>query len=192
MLNSIRNEEFWDMRALTDPISAILSGTSEHDFWNIKPEYHWLNDLDGSEVFVDIGCGIGRIGKWVSPLVKHYHGVDISEEMLKIAREVFTRHRNTTFWKSEQNLRMFNDNEVDIAFTCLVFQHIGLEKSLSYIEDVKRILRPGGCFYCYNIPNANSYVDGFTLEDVNRAFSDFLLTFFQQGPNYFICEAVNV
>lgn len=190
MLNSIFDESYWDNNALSDPVRAILYGVSIHDFWNKKPEYFWLNEFTGGEVFVDIGCGIGRMAKWVSPLVDEYHGIDASEEMLKIARKNFEPAINVAFHKSTCDLSLFEDNSVDIVFTCLLFQHIGLEKSLSYIKETYRILKPSGKFYCYNIPDVNVYVDGFTKDDVDKAFSVFDHAVVQKMGPYYICECL--
>lgn len=192
MLDSIRGVEWWDKKALTDPIRGILSGVSEDDFWNKKPGHPWLNKLTKDMVFVDIGCGIGRMAKWVGPLVKQYHGIDISQEMLNVARAKFVDVTNVAFHKGEKDLAMLDDNTVDIVFTCLTFQHIGLEKSLAYIKDTKRVLKVGGRFLCYNIPNIQAYVDGFTEDDSKKAFSIFRIDSQQFGLDYFTCECTKI
>lgn len=193
MLDSIRDEKFWDEQALMDPIRVILSCTSVDKFWGTKPGWPWLDKLTKDMRFVDIGCGIGRMAKWVAPLVKQYHGIDVSKEMLKIARANFIDVPNVAFHKSERGLAMLGDNTADVVFTCLTFQHIGLEKSLSYIRDAKRVLKPRGRFLCYNIPNAQSYVDGFTVDEAKEAFSIFRTDMCQySGTNYFIVECTKI
>src|ERR1043165_2025182 len=39
------------------------------------------------DVFLEIGCGIGRVGKFVAPLCRRWIGCDVSPNMLNLAAE---------------------------------------------------------------------------------------------------------
>ena len=43
--------------------------------------------VDSSNVVLEIGCGIGRVGKQLAPRCRRWIGCDVSSNMLKIAAE---------------------------------------------------------------------------------------------------------
>jgi len=97
---------------------------------------------------LEIGCGPGRL---VKPLSRHFaeiHGIDVSDEMIRIARE---RLRNTpnahVQATSGATLAPFADNSLDFIYSYAVFQHIpSRDVVLSYMREVVRVLKPGGVF----------------------------------------------
>jgi ubiquinone/menaquinone biosynthesis C-methylase UbiE len=92
---------------------------------------------------LEIGCGAGRL---LRPMAKDFGrviGIDVSEEMIKHARDRVDAELIVTDGASIP----LEDNSVDFVFSYLVFQHI---KSYVTVEDnfmhVARILKPGGIF----------------------------------------------
>ena len=74
---------------------------------------------------LEIGCGPGRLMK---PLSRHFgeiHGVDVSDEMIALARErlrgIPQAHVHATGGAS---LALFADESFDFVYTYAVFQHI--------------------------------------------------------------------
>ncbi len=97
---------------------------------------------------LEIGCGPGRL---LRPLSRHFgrlHGVDISDEMLRRARERLDDFPNVTLHHAaDSTLSQFADETIDFIFSYAVFQHIpDREVVLGYLRDSIRILRPGGLF----------------------------------------------
>jgi ubiquinone/menaquinone biosynthesis C-methylase UbiE len=95
---------------------------------------------------LEIGCGPGRLLKPMSQRFGEVHGVDVSDEMIGIARarlrSIPHAHAHTG---SGADLKQFADESFDFIYSYAVFQHIP-EKSVvfSYLAEAARVLRTGG------------------------------------------------
>jgi SAM-dependent methyltransferase len=97
---------------------------------------------------LEIGCGPGRLMK---PLSRHFgeiHGVDVSDEMIRLARERLAHiphaHVHTTDGAS---LALFADESFEFIYSYAVFQHIpSRDVVLEYMREIRRVLKPGGVF----------------------------------------------
>jgi SAM-dependent methyltransferase len=95
---------------------------------------------------LEIGCGPGRLLK---PLSRHFgeiHGVDISDEMINLAR---TNLRGIPHahphHAPESNLAAFADDSFDLVYSFAVFQHIpDRDVVFGYFDEVRRVLKDGG------------------------------------------------
>jgi SAM-dependent methyltransferase len=95
---------------------------------------------------LEIGCGPGRL---LLPLKDHFDeiwGVDISEEMIRIAEERLRSVPNVhVLVNSGSDLALFADNSFSFVYSYIVFQHIpSKEIVLNYLLEIKRVLMPGG------------------------------------------------
>jgi ubiquinone/menaquinone biosynthesis C-methylase UbiE len=95
---------------------------------------------------IEIGCGPGRLMKPLSRQFGEIHGVDVSDEMVRLARarlaQIPHAHAHTG---SGADLRQFADSSFDFLYSYAVFQHIpSKEVVFSYLEDAARVLKPGG------------------------------------------------
>lgn len=95
---------------------------------------------------LEIGCGIGRIARWMSQDFATYTGVDVSPEMVRKASTY--RIPNATFLAvSGGDLSSVPTASVDFVFSFAVFQHVPDKASiLNYFSETARVLRPGGIF----------------------------------------------
>ena len=97
---------------------------------------------------LEIGCGPGRLMK---PLSRHFseiHGVDVSDEMIRLARErlrdIPHAHAHAT---NGASLAQFADGSFDFVYSYAVFQHIPSRAVvLEYMNEISRVLKPGGIF----------------------------------------------
>ena len=97
---------------------------------------------------LEIGCGPGRLMK---PLSRHFgeiHGVDVSDEMIRLARERLAdiphAHVHAT---NGASLAQFADESFDFVYSYAVFQHIpSRDVVLEYMREIRRVLKPGGFF----------------------------------------------
>lgn len=95
-INSESVRAFYDKRAAdtgVDRVGAVLLGNQDPKFLNQRNDYDRENVLPllniGPETRVlDIGCGTGRMANFILPNCKFYCGVDFSEEMVKITKQV--------------------------------------------------------------------------------------------------------
>ncbi len=97
---------------------------------------------------LEIGCGPGRLMK---PLSRHFgeiHGVDVSDEMIRLAgqrlSDVPHAHVHAT---NGASLQKFADESFDFVYSYAVFQHIpSRDVVLEYMREIRRVLKPGGIF----------------------------------------------
>jgi ubiquinone/menaquinone biosynthesis C-methylase UbiE len=98
---------------------------------------------------LEIGCGPGRLMK---PLSRHFgeiHGVDVSDEMVALARrnlaDIPHAHAQRSFGA---DLRQFADESFDFVYSYAVFQHIpDREVVLGYLKEARRVLKTGGLLW---------------------------------------------
>ena len=97
---------------------------------------------------LDIGCGTGRLCRALSKRFRSVTGIDISEEMLKHAKEDNADLANVRWVHgSGSDLSGIADASMDFVFSFIVFQHIPSKSVIrKYFQEVFRILKPGGLF----------------------------------------------
>jgi SAM-dependent methyltransferase len=93
---------------------------------------------------IDVGCGSGRLAKPLSEyLVGKYLGIDIVPELVGYARHLVQRPD----WRFEiaQGLSIpEEDGRADMVCFFSVFTHMLHEQSFVYLQEAKRVLKPGG------------------------------------------------
>jgi SAM-dependent methyltransferase len=149
----------WEERALKDSslyVMAQSNATEENilasgktDFENeFLPRLKEYLKKDYSKV-LEIGCGIGRMSYYIIQNCGYFYGVDISQELLKNAYDRLHRKYNflnmNLFEGSGFDLNPIFDNEIDIVFEYITFQHIPSEDIVkNYIREINRVLKVGG------------------------------------------------
>ncbi len=97
---------------------------------------------------LEIGCGAGRVTKALAKLFGEVHAVDVSGEMVRLAKEALREHPNAFVYQNNgQDLAVVPEIPFDFAFSFIVFQHIPSHQIIeNYIKEVHRLLRPGALF----------------------------------------------
>lgn len=153
-------KRFWEEKARENAMYYISSyrAYDEQD-----PEEFWkwgetLTDrylkesaipFTGRERVLEIGCGIGRMTIALGKRFREVVGIDISEEMVRKAREATAAHANIRISASNGvDLCAFADASFDFVFSYIVFQHIpDAAITKGYIRESGRVLKPGGWFH---------------------------------------------
>jgi ubiquinone/menaquinone biosynthesis C-methylase UbiE len=95
---------------------------------------------------LEIGCGPGRLMRPMSRNFGELHGVDVSDEMIRLAEERFGASRSI-------HLRLTNGADLaplasdyfDFVYSYAVFQHIpSRDVVLTYFDEIRRVLKQGG------------------------------------------------
>jgi SAM-dependent methyltransferase len=96
----------------------------------------------------EIGCGSARLIRHLRVLPNvRLVGSDLDEESTAWCQENVPGvefHRNSL----NPPLRFAEDDSFDLAFASSVFTHIPLRGQAAWIDEIHRILRPGGFFAC--------------------------------------------
>jgi SAM-dependent methyltransferase len=95
---------------------------------------------------LEIGCGPGRL---MRPMSRHFaeiHGVDVSDEMIALAREKLRDIPNAFPRVSNgASLEHFDDDSFGFVYSYAVFQHIpSRDVVYQYLREIARVLTLGG------------------------------------------------
>ena len=105
--------------------------------------YHLLGDVAGLRI-VDFGCGSGANTVLLASRGAHVWGVDISEDLIRLARRRLTvngRAGAAKFIVASAHDLPFPDASIDIVFGIAILHHLDLQL---VSKEVHRVLRPGG------------------------------------------------
>lgn len=94
---------------------------------------------------IDVGCGSGRLAK---PLAQYltagkYLGIDVVPELVDYARNLVTRP-NWKFQVTDGLCIPERDDQADLVCCFSVLTHLLHEQSYVYLQEARRVLKPGG------------------------------------------------
>jgi len=155
-----RSNVEWQRWGRDDPFYAVATWPGRDrggsnpwtpdDFYTLGHSYwadfrkRWADYGVDLGLAVDIGCGAGRLTRSMAADFAQVIGVDVSEEMLEVAR--------THISAPNVDLRVGDGVElpvgsatVDAAFSAHVFQHFdSLALARANFSEIARVLKPGG------------------------------------------------
>jgi ubiquinone/menaquinone biosynthesis C-methylase UbiE len=122
------------------------------------------------DVVLEIGCGIGRVGKLVAPLCQKWIGCDVASNMLSLAGERLRDLPGIELKEiSGYDLSGVGDASVDVVYCTVVFMHLETWDRYNYVLEAFRVLRPKGRIYVDNINLCSD--GGWRVFETHRAFS---------------------
>ena len=147
-------KKFWNNQAKT-PESAMFAVDGSTDESIVQRTGIFANrqlsaalDLRSTDRVLELGCGLGRIGRQMATECAHWTGVDISQSMIDHAQERLKDHDNVSLYALERSsLDMFDDDSFDKAYSMAVLCHMDKEDLFLYLEELARVVRPGGLIY---------------------------------------------
>jgi SAM-dependent methyltransferase len=186
--------EFWDERARED---AFYFVDSRLDYRQPDLERFWAGgeedldrilgdlglDLDPGAVVVEIGCGVGRLTRALAGRTSRVIALDVSEEMLHLAREHNPELDNVEWVLGDgRSLAGVPTGVADACLSHVVFQHIpDPEVTLGYVREIGRVLRPGG-WAAFQISNDPSVHDLAAHRGRGRRLADRALALAGRAP----------
>jgi SAM-dependent methyltransferase len=147
---------FWDERAREN---AAYFVDNQLDYAHPDMERFWAEGkrtvdavlgalglaLSGDEDVVELGCGIGRLTRVLAARAASVRALDVSEEMLRRAREANPGLDVEWLHCDGRSLTGVADASADAFFSHVVFQHVPEpEITYGYVDEIGRVLRPGG------------------------------------------------
>jgi len=147
-----RIRDFWDEYAQRDPLIAIYDNAEvranrDEPFWRSGEadarRLAWFF-APGARV-VEIGCGIGRMMRFLAPRCGEIVGVDISANMIAQGREALAGAPNVRWLQTNgASLAGLDDASVDFLYSLLVLIHVDRRSAFRYLEEIRRVLPPRG------------------------------------------------
>jgi ubiquinone/menaquinone biosynthesis C-methylase UbiE len=154
----------WSELARLDPLAAVLDpGDSVGAKNRALDRVHKyaiaaaLGDVEGRRV-IDFGCGTGRLSAWLSARGAIVDGVDVTPEMIEVARE--RGLPRATFKVIEGHRLPFPDDSFDLGVSAYVLQYYVGEPGVA--AEIARVLRPKSVF---------ATVEQVTQSDIGRGGS---------------------
>jgi len=144
-------KNFWDNKAETMQNALIaVDGSVNEDVARLTGAYSAEQvktalELTSTDRVLELGCGVGRIGRELAEHVHFWQGVDISANMIHQARERLKDFPNIGLSElSRTSLDEFADHSFDKAYCIAVFIHMDKEDFFLYLKELFRVLKPGG------------------------------------------------
>jgi SAM-dependent methyltransferase len=109
----------------------------------LEYSYHLLGDVRGLRI-VDFGCGSGANAVLLANRGAHVWGVDISEELIRLARRRMTvsgRAGGAHFIVGSAHDLPFVNGSIDIVFGIAILHHLDVTL---VSREISRVIRPGG------------------------------------------------
>jgi SAM-dependent methyltransferase len=162
-------ERFWDAKALRsggDFVQAACTDDADTNRCIGRIQRHMLKialrfvrrRLDTRNArLLDFGCGSGRWAGFFTERGLRYSGVDISAEMLRLAR---ARFPEASFSKIEGDRIPFPDRSFDIGCSIGVIHHNPYGRQQGIAVELSRVIRKGGYLVLFESVGARTSKGG--------------------------------
>lgn len=147
-----RKESLYNHWASGTPKNQIQLAFRMH--WEVFKEY--LNPLHGKQC-IEVGCGRGTISSYFVQNGYNCTLLDYSLTAVHIAREIFNNNgHNANFVCGDANTLPFANDNFDVVVSIGLLEHF--ESIRTPIAEQIRILRPGGLFLGYIVPERSNNI----------------------------------
>lgn len=153
-MNQTNYKDCWNDRSKSQEaaISAVDGSTDEtivqHTGRWAAQQVKTALDIQPQDQVLELGCGVGRIGRELAPFCRQWTGVDISENMIRHATARLAGQPNVSFHQlTRTSLDMLPDNSIDKAYSIAVFCHMDKEDLYLYLQELNRVVKPGGMIF---------------------------------------------
>jgi SAM-dependent methyltransferase len=158
----------WESLARSDPLWAVLSEPDKRARkWNVEAFLKTGEEQVeavlrrskaagarlGRGLAVDFGCGVGRLSRALSRRFDKVIGIDVSQTMVAIARDLNRDRPGLSFHLNQRDdLGFLPDGCADFVCSYITLQHVRPALAERYIGELFRIARPGGHIF-FQIPS---------------------------------------
>ena len=155
-----RLREVWSKLGHDDPLWAVLSRPDKRDGgWDVGEFFATGKaEIDVQMQFlaaagwpkqhglaVDFGCGAGRVSRALAAHFDRVVGLDVSASMIETARRLNADRAHIEFRENASaRLDGVADASVDFVYSMMTLQHIPTTLAHGYVEEILRVLAPGG------------------------------------------------
>lgn len=151
-----------------DGFELLLSGIREQIVRDIDPV---------NLTVLDVATGTGSLAIELSPVAKKVVGIDLSAEMLAVAKS--KKHTgDLTFQEMDASKMDLEDDHFDVVTISLGLHDMPPEIRTAVLQETKRVLKPDGKLYVleYDLPT-NKLMRSITPQLINSFESRYYLDF---------------
>lgn len=153
-----QHAKVWDALA-ADRELASVSACGEREETEVRSSVQdclrsllGLARISRTDEVLEIGCGVGRVGRELAAHCKSWTGCDVSANMLSFAKERLQGILNTRLIALRGvGLSEFKTASFDVVFATNMLGHLDEMDRWRYVEEAFRVLRPGGRLSIDNI-----------------------------------------
>jgi ubiquinone/menaquinone biosynthesis C-methylase UbiE len=155
----IAEQTVWDKLAKENPTHAVISAADEAAAAEkSKPQIADIKQhVSSDSVLLDLGCGYGRVAKYLLPQqsLSHYVGVDSAYEMLQLFKEHYEhseveQRTPLTLVNADIHTLPLINQSVDVVVVSAVFLHNHKSVVKQSVEELKRVMKPGATLLVYS------------------------------------------
>ncbi len=118
----------------------------------IAESIHLLMQDHGLKCVLDVGCGSGKLVKFLNQRKFSAFGVDLESQGLKMARKI---NQKGKIIASSADKLPFKDKTFDLITSISVIEHLTSQQAGKFLKESYRVLSPGGYIFMIT-PNFNS------------------------------------
>jgi len=125
-------------------------------FYKIVPHYRTMIEIlvqampfkkQSKLEIIDLGCGTGNLGAKAKECYPNAHltCLDISENMIKMAKTKFEKYPDTVFWHGD--IRKFDySKKYDAVISSMALHHVEGNEKIKFYKKLHKALKHGGVF----------------------------------------------
>ena len=131
--NYLKYHEKFHRRIISKCGKAIFEGLHPKNVFNFRSEF-FIQNVNESDVVIDIACGTGVILSKIAPLIKRGYGIELSRNILDICKSKHSAE-NIEYIESDLFKVDYEKLKKETGYTTAIFSHI-----LEHVEDVSALL----------------------------------------------------
>lgn len=155
-----RMRKIWNARSRSNPMHYIVDNQAFRDAGSHADAFFRSGRAEVAQIMsylesigvsvarsraLDFGCGMGRLTQGLAEYFEEVIGVDVSDEMVKLAEGLNPYGPRVRFVTNVvPNLGMFQSGWFDFAVTDIVLQHVPPPLEQAYLGEIVRLLSPSG------------------------------------------------
>lgn len=137
-----------------DRIALLSAGEGGHD---ARYRDYLLRQIPNEcDSVLEIGCGTGESSRLLAARAQQVIGVDLAQQMIRVARQKSTNHRNIEFMNGDIMTLNFLAERFDCIVSSTTFHHLPAE---GILRKVKEWLKRGGTFVCLDLYQRSTAMD---------------------------------
>lgn len=127
--------------------SRIIPGeTGRNLYMQHLKVYEFLSKNAKNKQILEVGCGDGYGAAFLAKSVGSIVAVDYENEVISTAQNKY-KANNLKYLCMDATKLGFNENEFDLVCSFQVIEHIPENRLLTYLTELKRVLKPDGELY---------------------------------------------
>ncbi|MFT9598137.1 class I SAM-dependent methyltransferase [Mesobacillus sp.] len=154
-----------------------------YDSWCTTEIGSYVDNLEKNIIFqlslprkgekaLDLGCGTGIYSIWLARMGLNVSGVDISSNMLEIAKEkTIASSLNIDYVQSDIQKLPFDDETFDLIVANIVLEFVKDPEAV--VNEAIRVLKKGGRFVCGFIGKESSWGEKYRIQGEEKTESVF-------------------